>query len=76
MNRRWVVVGRDDGNGFALFVLLSKMGQGHSLVWVLNLWSAIDGVLWDIAHAPKEERGGSGCKDSSEFGREGHMNTG
>ena len=44
-----------------------------SLIRGLGFGSAIDGVLRDIAHAVKKERGGSRNRRSSENGgEEGH----
>lgn len=33
-------------------MFLLEVGEGDSLVWVLGLWATVDGVFWDVAHAP------------------------
>ena len=35
-------------------MLLFEVGEGDSLVGILRLWSAVDGVLRDIAHVAEE----------------------
>lgn len=51
VDRRWVVIGCDDGDGLTLSVFLPQLVKGHSLVGGLRLRATVYGVLRDVAHA-------------------------
>lgn len=51
-------------------MLLAEVRQSDSLVRVLRLWSAVDGVLWDVAEQSDGGEGWGGNLFRERFGEE------